>query len=915
MTSSTIRIEGANTHNLKHVSVSIPRNKLVVITGVSGSGKSSLAFDTLYAEGQRRYIESLSAYARQFMGRLQKPDVEKIEGIPPAIAIQQKVSSRNPRSTVGTITEIYDYLKLLYARVGKTYSPVSGIEVRKNTIRDVVSYMESLPQDTRLYLLSPIILPEGRSLKDQLALWMSQGFSRLLIDGDTVRLDDTTWEKAQGHEAYLLVDRIIVDHEQATSNRFADSVQTAFFEGKGECRVWTNDIQERVFSERFEADGIQFIEPTEHLFDFNNPVGACPECKGVGSVMGIDEDLVIPDKSKSIYEQAIACWSSPMMQKEWLEPLIFNAAKFGFPIHTPFYALSQEQKRLLWKGNEYFRGLHEFFKQLEEQQYDKIQYRVMLTRYKGKTVCPSCSGFHLRKEAEYVLVNGKSIQALCAMPISELDTWFENIRLTDIELQTVDILLKEIRSRLQFMKDVGLSYLTLNRQSNTLSGGESQRINIAKSLGSSLVGSLYVLDEPSIGLHPRDTERLIHVLKELRDLGNTIVVVEHDEDIIAAADHIIEVGPKAGIHGGEIVYEGKPRPELFTYHIPTQRRHWSNYIEVEGACENNLKNLTVRFPLNVMTCVTGVSGSGKSSLVSKVFYPALKKHYGGVFAEHTGDFGHLHGSTHLVKDIEFVDQNPLSRSSRSNPVTYLKAYDEIRRLYAEQPLAQQLGLTPAHFSFNTPGGRCETCQGEGTITIEMQFMADLVLECEQCHGKRFKQDILDVHYRGKSIYDILCMTVNQAVAFFSEDSECARIVKRLKPLQDVGIGYVQLGQSSSTLSGGESQRVKLASFLAQEENNPMIFVFDEPTTGLHHSDIDILLTALNRLISKGHTVIIIEHNPAVILAADHVIDLGPEGGKEGGNIVCTGTPEQIAQCKESFTGKYLAKIIDSQHEK
>ena len=915
MTSSTIRIEGANTHNLKHVSVSIPRNKLVVITGVSGSGKSSLAFDTLYAEGQRRYIESLSAYARQFMGRLQKPDVEKIEGIPPAIAIQQKVSSRNPRSTVGTITEIYDYLKLVYARVGKTYSPVSGIEVRKNTIRDVVSYMESLPQDTRLYLLSPIILPEGRSLKDQLALWMSQGFSRLLIDGDTVRLDDTTWEKAQGHEAYLLVDRIIVDHEQATSNRFADSVQTAFFEGKGECRVWTNDIQERVFSERFEADGIQFIEPTEHLFDFNNPVGACPECKGVGSVMGIDEDLVIPDKSKSIYEQAIACWSSPMMQKEWLEPLIFNAAKFGFPIHTPFYALSQEQKRLLWKGNEYFRGLHEFFKQLEELQYDKIQYRVMLTRYKGKTVCPSCSGFHLRKEAEYVLVNGKSIQALCAMPISELDTWFENIRLTDIELQTVDILLKEIRSRLQFMKDVGLSYLTLNRQSNTLSGGESQRINIAKSLGSSLVGSLYVLDEPSIGLHPRDTERLIHVLKELRDLGNTIVVVEHDEDIIAAADHIIEVGPKAGIHGGEIVYEGKPRPELFTYHIPTQRRHWSNYIEVEGACENNLKNLTVRFPLNVMTCVTGVSGSGKSSLVSKVLYPALKKHYGGVFAEHTGDFGHLHGSTHLVKDIEFVDQNPLSRSSRSNPVTYLKAYDEIRRLYAEQPLAQQLGLTPAHFSFNTPGGRCETCQGEGTITIEMQFMADLVLECEQCHGKRFKQDILDVHYRGKSIYDILCMTVNQAVAFFSEDSECARIVKRLKPLQDVGIGYVQLGQSSSTLSGGESQRVKLASFLAQEENNPMIFVFDEPTTGLHHSDIDILLTALNRLISKGHTVIIIEHNPAVILAADHVIDLGPEGGKDGGNIVCTGTPEQIAQCKESFTGKYLAKIIDSQHEK
>ena len=915
MTTSTIRIEGADTHNLKHVSVDIPRNKLVVVTGVSGSGKSSLAFDTLYAEGQRRYVESLSAYARQFLGRMQKPEVEKIEGIPPAIAIQQKVGGRNPRSTVGTVTEIYDYLKLLYARIGKTYSPVSGREVRKNTIRDVVSYMESLPIGTRLYLLSPIILPEGRTIKEQLALWQSQGFSRLLVDGDTTRLDDTTWEKIKGHEAYLLIDRIIVDHEQATSNRFADSVQTAFFEGKGECRVWTNDIQERVFSERFEADGIQFIEPSEHLFDFNNPVGACPECRGVGTVMGIDEDLVIPDKSKSIYEQAIACWQSPMMQEEWLKPLIYNAAKFDFPIHTPFYALSQEQKRLLWVGNDYFRGLHAFFKELEEKQYNKIQYRVMLARYKGKTVCPSCGGFHLRKEAGYVLVNGKSIQELSALSIAELDDWFKHLKLTDIEQQTVDVLLKEIRSRLQFMKDVGLSYLTLNRQSNTLSGGESQRINIAKSLGSSLVGSLYVLDEPSIGLHPRDTERLIHVLKELRDLGNTIVVVEHDEDIIAAADHIIEVGPKAGIRGGKIVYEGKPRPELFVYNIPTQRRHWSNYIEIEGACENNLKNLTVRFPLNVMTCVTGVSGSGKSSLVSKVLYPALKKHYGGAFAEHTGDFGHLHGSTHLVKDIEFVDQNPLSRSSRSNPVTYLKAYDEIRRLFAEQPLAKQLGLTPAHFSFNTPGGRCETCLGEGTITIEMQFMADLVLECEQCHGKRFKQDILDVHYRGKSIYDILCMTVNQAVDFFSEDPNCAKIVKRLKPLQDVGIGYVQLGQSSSTLSGGESQRVKLASFLAQEENSPMIFIFDEPTTGLHHSDIDILLTALNRLISKGHTVIIIEHNPAVILAADHVIDLGPEGGTEGGNIVSTGTPEDIIKCTASFTGKYLAKIIQSQHEK
>lgn len=908
-----IRIEGADTHNLKHVSVDIPRNKLVVITGVSGSGKSSLAFDTLYAEGQRRYVESLSAYARQFMGRMQKPEVDKIDGIPPAIAIQQKVSSRNPRSTVGTVTEIYDYLKLLYARVGHTYSPVSGEEVKKNTIRDVVQDMEAQPKGTRLYLLSPIVLQDGRSLKDQLGLWQSQGFSRLLIDGNTVRLDDETWQAAEGHEAYLLVDRIIVDHEQATSNRFADSVQTAFFEGKGECRVWV-DKQEKVFSERFEADGIQFIEPSEHLFDFNNPVGACPECRGIGQVMGIDPDLVVPDKSKSIYEQAIACWQGGTMQA-WNDELVYNAAKFDFPIHTPFYALTPEQKQLIWTGNKYFRGLNAFFHELESQQYNRIQYKMLLQRYKGKTVCPVCNGLHLRKEASYVLVNGKSIQQLCTMPLSELQEWFDQLTLSETEQQMIEMVLIEIKNRLQFMQDVGLSYLTLNRACNTLSGGESQRISLVKSLGSSLVGSLYVLDEPSIGLHPRDTERLIHVLRELRDLGNTIVVVEHDEDIIAAADHIIEIGPAAGRHGGEVVYEGAPRPELVHYDIPKQRRHWNNYIEVEGACENNLRHLTVRFPLHVMTVVTGVSGSGKSSLVSQVLYPALKKHYGGTFAEHTGDFGHLKGSLHLMHDIEFVDQNPLSRSSRSNPVTYLRAYDEIRRLYADQPLSKQLGFTPAHFSFNTPGGRCETCQGEGTITIEMQFMADLVLECEQCHGQRFKQDVLDVHYRGKSIYDILCMTVNQAVEFFSEDPECEKIVKRLKPLQDVGIGYVQLGQSSSTLSGGESQRVKLASFLAQEDSKPTIFVFDEPTTGLHHRDIEVLLKALNSLISKGHTVIVIEHNPAVILAADHVIDLGPEGGKEGGQIVCTSTPEQIAQCPESYTGKYLKNIIQSQYEK
>ncbi len=913
MEEDIIRIEGADTHNLKHVSVDIPRNKLVVVTGVSGSGKSSLAFDTLYAEGQRRYVESLSAYARQFMGRMQKPEVEKIEGIPPAIAIQQKVTSRNPRSTVGTVTEIYDYLKLLYARVGHTYSPVSGEEVKKNTIRDVVQYMEGQAKGTRLYLLSPIILPEGRTLQEQLALWQSQGFSRLLIEGDTVRLDSEVWQQAEGKEAYLLVDRIVVDHEPATSNRFADSVQTAFFEGQGECRVWVNK-KEKIFSERFEADGIQFIEPSEHLFDFNNPIGACPECKGVGSVMGIDMDLVVPDKSKSIYEQAIACWQSEKT-KEWQEALIYNAAKFNFPIHTPFYALTPDQKQLIWTGNEYFKGLHAFFKELEEQQYNRIQYKVMLARYKGKTTCPVCRGYHLRREAEYVLVNGKSIQQLCGMPISELQEWFGRLELAPIEAQAAEMLLQEIRSRLQFMHDVGLSYLTLNRQSNTLSGGESQRINLAKSLGSSLVGSLYVLDEPSIGLHPRDTERLIHVLKELRDLGNTIVVVEHDADIIETADHVIEIGPNAGVHGGEIVYQGKPQPEWFKIDIPAQRRHWNNYIEIEGACENNLKNLTVRFPLHVMTVVTGVSGSGKSSLISKVLYPALKKHYGGDFAEHTGDFGHLGGSLHLMKNIEFVDQNPISRSSRSNPVTYLKAYDEIRRLFADQPLSKQLGLAPAHFSFNTPGGRCETCQGEGTITIEMQFMADLVLECEQCHGKRFKQDILDVHYRDKSIYDVLCMTVNQAIEFFSADPECDKIVKRLKPLQDVGLGYIQLGQSSSTLSGGESQRVKLASFLSQEDSTPTIYVFDEPTTGLHHRDIQVLLKALNRLISKGHTVIIIEHNPAVILAADHVIDLGPEGGTEGGQIVCTGTPEEVAQHKDSYTGKYLAQIIELNHGK
>ena len=909
MNEDVIHIHGARTHNLKGITVDIPRNKLVIISGVSGSGKSSLAFDTLFAEGQRRYVESLSSYARQFLGRMQKPDVDFIDGIPPAIAIEQKVTNRNPRSTVGTVTEIYEYLKLLYARAGKTFSPISGQEVKRHSIHDVVECLRLLPIGTKVMLLSPIL---AENVQEQLAIWKQQGFSRLYrrdTEGlpKVLRMDSAT---EVDENTYLLIDRLVADGEQSTLNRFADSVQTAFFEGKGECqlaiqRPSDSETVQYIFSQRFEADGIVFMEPSEHLFDFNNPLGACPTCGGHGHVTGIDPDLVVPDKTKTIYEGAIACWRGEKMSL-WNDALIYAADQFDFPIHMPFYALTPEQKQVLWTGNEYFHGLNDFFHELESKQYVKIQYRVMLSRYRGKAICPDCLGKRLRKEAEYVLIEGQSITQLCQMPISSLQVVVDNWQLPEAYAP----LITEIQSRLQFMQDVGLGYLTLSRMSSTLSGGEGQRINLAKSLGSSLVGSLYVLDEPSIGLHPRDTQRLIHVLKQLRDLGNTIVVVEHDDEIQKAADYTIEIGPKAGRHGGEVVYAGAPKLEKFTYAIPAFRRTWNNYIEVIGATENNLKNINVRFPLNVMTVVTGVSGSGKSSLITKVLYPALKKHYGGI-AERTGDFGSLRGSLHLIQNVEFVDQNPLTKSSRSNPVTYLKAYDEIRKLYADQQLSKQMGFTPAHFSFNTVGGRCEACQGEGKVTIEMQFMADITLECEHCHGKRFKQDVLDVLYRGKSIFDILEMTVNQAIEFFSEDTACKKIVNRLRPLQEVGIGYVKLGQAGSTLSGGESQRVKLASFLAQENASPTLFIFDEPTTGLHHHDVAVLLKALNALISRGHSVLIIEHNPSVILSADHIIDLGPEGGDEGGKIVAEGTPEEIMQCAESYTGRALNELKSS----
>jgi len=924
-----IIIKGARVHNLKNIDLEIPRNQLVVITGLSGSGKSSLAFDTLYAEGQRRYVESLSSYARQFLGRMSKPEVDYIKGIPPAIAIEQKVNTRNPRSTVGTSTEIYEYIKLLYARIGKTYSPVSGGIVKKHEAEDVIEAALKFDDGTKLMVLTKVIPSAERTLSGELQNLVMQGFNRLLINEETFRIQDIQVDEKflkNNPDIYLIIDRLSVDRTSTGISRLTDSVETAFYEGKGICllNVYTEEGTRMLyFSKSFEADGMQFETPSVHTFSFNSPLGACPTCEGFGKVIGIDEDLVIPNKTLSIFEDAVACWKGEVMGEYKLQ-LIRSADKFNFPIHKPYYELTDEQRQLLWDGNKYFEGLNTFFKMLEANQY-KIQYRVMLARYRGKTVCPDCKGSRLKKEASYIRVSGKSISELVLMPVSTLKSFFDNIQLDETDANISKRLLLEINNRIQFLLDVGLGYLTLNRLSNTLSGGESQRINLATSLGSSLVGSLYILDEPSIGLHSRDTHLLIKVLKQLRDLGNTVVVVEHDEEIMRAADYIIDIGPYAGRKGGEVVFHGKTTDissatneeteHSFTLKyllnkefidIPLHRRKWNNYIEVLGARENNLKGINVKFPLNVMTVVTGVSGSGKSSLVRNVFYAALKKHYGGV-ADRTGQFGALRGSMQLAKDIEFVDQNPIGRSSRSNPVTYIKAYDEIRKLFADQQLSKQMGYAASHFSFNTDGGRCEECQGEGTVTVEMQFMADLVLECEHCHGKRFKQDILEVQYKNVNIFDVLEMTVNQAIEFFGAQSGNTekKIVKRLKPLQDVGVGYVKLGQSSSTLSGGESQRVKLASFLANEKPEPTIFVFDEPTTGLHFHDIKTLLTAFEALIAKGHTVIIIEHNIEVIKCADHIIDIGPEGGDNGGKLVFEGTPEELVNCECSYTGKYL----------
>ena len=944
-----IEIKGARVNNLKSVDVRIPRNKFVVIAGVSGSGKSSLAFDTLYAEGQRRYVESLSSYARQFLGRMNKPECDFIRGIPPAIAIEQKVISRNPRSTVGTSTEIYEYLRLLYARIGRTYSPVSGQEVKKHSTEDIVQQMLQYQRGTKFVVMAPVHIAEGRTLEQQLKAYQLEGYARLFTGSDFQRIDDylnsipQSGEDAEG--LFLVIDRLSVDDSKDVIARLVDSAETAFYEGQGECRLMflpSNICYD--FSMRYEADGITFEEPSDQFFSFNSPVGACPECQGFGKIIGIDERLVIPNTTLSVYNGCVVCWHGEKM-KEWQQWFIQHAAKDDFPIFEPYMNLTQRQKDQLWHGLPSDKDekekpcIDQFFQMVRENQY-KIQYRVMLSRYRGKTTCPKCHGTRLKPETEYVKIGGRSITDLVQMPVVRLKEWFDRLELNEYDAQVGKRLLAEVRSRLQFLLDVGLGYLTLNRLSNSLSGGESQRINLCTSLGSSLVGSLYILDEPSIGLHSRDTDRLIHVLKELQALGNTVVVVEHDEDIMRAADYLIDVGPDAGRLGGEIVFEGDPSnlPRLEeasgassevvtspsggrkegalsytvryltgqeTIPVPLSRRPWNQYIGVKGARMNNLRGIDVRFPLNVMTVVTGVSGSGKSSLVKGILYPSLKRRIGDV-CDAPGEYLGLEGDIDAIKRIEFVDQNPIGKSTRSNPATYVKAYDAIRDLFAEQPLSQQMGFTSQYFSFNADGGRCDECKGAGTITVEMQFMADIVLECEACHGHRFKRDILDVRYNGKNIDDVLNMTISEAIEFFAGNKT---IVSRLKPLDDVGLGYIKLGQNSSSLSGGENQRVKLAYFIGQERQEPTLFIFDEPTTGLHFHDISRLLKSFDALIERGHTILVIEHNMEIIKCADYVIDLGPDGGDRGGALVCAGTPEEVARCKESITGRYLKEKL------
>ncbi|TJZ59840.1 excinuclease ABC subunit UvrA [Sphingobacterium olei] len=923
---SYIQIKGARVNNLKNIDVDIPKNKLVVITGMSGSGKSSLAFDTLYAEGQRRYVESLSSYARQFMGRMNKPEVDYIKGIAPAIAIEQKVITSNPRSTVGTSTEIYDYLKLLFARIGKTISPISGKEVTKDTVSSIVDTLIAYPIDSTLTILSPLIPLNERKLKEELSLLLQKGFVRVIFNGNMHKIEslledkDVPNKQVKEGEVEIVIDRIRLDKEEDTIHRIADSVQTAFFEGKGTCAIEIDD--ERLsFSDKFELDGMTFEIPTANFFSFNNPFGACRRCEGYGKIIGIDPDLVVPDKSKSVYDGAIAPWRGEKMST-WLDKLVRTALKFDFPIHRSYGDLTPDQQNLLWTGNRYFNGLDSFFKELEEQTY-KIQYRVMLSRYRGKTDCPECKGSRLRKDASFVKVNDKSIIDVVLMPIDKALAFFQSLSLTDNEQIIAKRLLAEILNRIQFLCDVGLSYLTLNRLSNTLSGGESQRINLATSLGSSLVGSIYVLDEPSIGLHPRDTQKLIGVLKSLRDVGNTVIVVEHEQEMMEAADYLIDIGPEAGINGGELVFAGDYDQILKDKHsltgkylsgelqipVPKSRRKWTDTVRIKGARENNLKGIDVDFPLNVFTVVTGVSGSGKTSLVKRILFPALQKAIGNYSGEQTGIFDALEGDFEQIEQVEMVDQNPIGRSSRSNPVTYVKAWDEIRALYSNLPAAKANGLKPSAFSFNVEGGRCDVCQGDGEVKIEMQFMADIVLPCEACDGKRFKQHVLDVQYKEKSVADILDLSIDEALSFFGDQP---KILGKLQPLQNVGLGYVKLGQSSSTLSGGEAQRIKLASFLIKGNNQKKtLFIFDEPTTGLHFHDIEKLLKSFDQLIALGNSILVIEHNMDMIKSADWVIDIGPEGGDKGGDLVYVGTPEKLADCKESFTGQFLIPHLKS----